>query len=196
MVPGLADSADGGRVPADRNAGFAAAFADVATTLHAWAHLRIRGELRTRLEPDDLVQEIAVRACRQAADYDPARGTFRQWLFGFANRVWLEVLRELGRDPMGARLRQGGDSQLPGLADSVTAISQRAARDELHRAALARLHELPDDDRRLLAAVGIEGMSHAEAATLFGIGEDTCRKRWQRLRERLQDDEQLRRLLA
>ncbi|MBK8096027.1 MAG: hypothetical protein IPK26_02915 [Planctomycetes bacterium] len=104
MVPGPADSS-GGRVSADRNAGFAAAFADAAGALHAWAHLRVRGELRARLEPDDLVQEIAVRACRQAADYDPARGTFRQWLFGFANRVWLETLRELGRDPLGARRR-------------------------------------------------------------------------------------------
>ncbi|MBK8096026.1 MAG: hypothetical protein IPK26_02910 [Planctomycetes bacterium] len=78
----------------------------------------------------------------------------------------------------------------------MTAISQRAARDEVHREAMARLQQLPEDERRLLACIGIEGMSHAETATLLGIAEDACRKRWQRLRERLQNDEQLRRLLA
>ena len=70
--------------PQSPSAQFARDFAELAPALHAWAYLRVRGALRQRLDPDDLVQEIAVRACLRAADYDSQRGTFRQWIFGFA----------------------------------------------------------------------------------------------------------------
>lgn len=176
--------------------GFAAAFDQVAPALLAWAHCRVRGPLRQRLEPEDLVQEVGMRACLRRSDFDPARGNFRQWLFGFASRVWLETLRELGRDPLGPRHRQGGDSTLPAVADSVTNISRRVANDEVLRACRSRLDELGDDDRRLLLAVGLEGLGHAEAGSLLGIAEDSCRKRWQRLRERLQSDTVLLALLS
>lgn len=171
---------------------FAENFAALAPTLFAWASCRIGRELRQRIDLEDLVQEVGLRACQRAADYDPARGTFRQWLFGFAHRVWLETLRELGRDPLGPRLRLGGDSTLPMVMDSVTTISRRVANDENARACRDRIDELDDDDRHLLVALGIEGLSHGEAAQLLGIAEDSCRKRWQRLRERLRGDPVLR----
>ncbi len=173
---------------------FAAEFAEAAPALHAWAHLRARGAIRQRLDPDDLVQEIAVRACLRAADFDPALGPFRRWIFGFAHRVWLEALRELAKDPLAARRRQGGDSQLPGIADSVTAISQRIATDESLRATVHRLELLPDEDRGLLVCIGLEGLSHSEAGRVLGIAEEASRKRWQRLRERLLADGDLQRL--
>lgn len=182
--------------PAEPDAAAAARFADdfagVAPLLGAWAACRVRGELRRRLEIEDLVQEIGLRAWLRIADFDPQRGTFRQWLFGFANRIWLETLREIGRDPLGGRLRRGGDSQLPAIADTVTTISRRVASDEQQRACRDRLDALDEADRGLLVAVGMEGLTHAEAAQLLGIGEDASRKRWQRLRERLRDDHVLR----
>ncbi|MEZ5964500.1 MAG: sigma-70 family RNA polymerase sigma factor [Planctomycetota bacterium] len=171
---------------------FAARFAADAPALVAWATCRIGRELRARIDVEDLVQEVGMRACLRAEAFDPRRGTFRQWLLGFANRVWLETLRELGRDPLGPRRRRGGDSQLPGVPNSVTTISRRAANDEAARACRARIDALDEPDRRLLVAVGIEGLSHVEAALLLGIGEDASRKRWQRLRERLRDDPILR----
>jgi RNA polymerase sigma factor (sigma-70 family) len=171
---------------------FATEFAATAPALFAWASCRIGRELRQRIDVEDLVQEVGVRACVRAAEFDPQRGTFRQWLLGFANRVWLETLRELGRDPLGPRHRSGGDSRLPAVMDTVTTISRRVANDEAARACRARIDELDDGERRLLVAVGIEGLSHAEAAQLLGIGEDTSRKRWQRLRDRLRDDPVLR----
>ena len=175
---------------------FAAAFAAAAPALLAWAHCRVRGPLRHRLDAEDLVQEVGMRACVRRLDFDPARGSFRQWLFGFANRVWLETLRELGRDPLGGRQRRGGDSALPGVPDPVTTISRAVANDEALRACRVRLDELGDEDRQLLLGLGLEGLSHEEVAQLLGIGADACRKRWQRLRERLQADPVLRGLLS
>ena len=176
----------------DARARFATQFAQTAPLLFAWAGCRIGRELRQRIDPEDLVQEVGVRACQRAADYDPGRGTFRQWLLGFANRVWLETLRELGRDPLGPRRRLGGDSRLPSVLDSVTTISRRVANDESARTCRARIDELDVEDRKLLVALGIEGLTHGEAGALLGIGEDACRKRWQRLRDRLQGDPLLR----
>ncbi len=167
---------------------FAAAFADAAPALLAWASLRVRGPLRRRIEPEDLVQEVAMRAAQRFADYDPARGPFRAWLLGFAHRIWLETLRELARDPLGAVRRTGGDSRLPGLADTITAISQAAMRSEGMAACLRRIEQLPPDEQTLLTCLGIEGLSHQETAALLGIGADACRKRWQRLREDLRQD--------
>jgi RNA polymerase sigma factor (sigma-70 family) len=171
---------------------FAAEFTAAAPALHAWATCRVGRELRSRIDVDDLVQEVGMRACVRAADFDPTKGIFRQWLFGFANRVWLETLRELGRDPLGPRRRLGGDSRLPAVADTVTTISRRLAKDEAALACRTRIDALDDDDRRLLVAVGLEGLSHVEAASLLGITEETSRKRWQRLRERLRGDPLLR----
>lgn len=172
---------------------FAARFHDAAPVLLAWAHCRVRGQLRLRLDVEDLVQEIGMRACVRRGDYDAARGTFVQWLLGFANRVWLETLRALGRDPAGPLRRSGGDSVLPGVMDTVTTVTRRAARDEAAIACRDRLDTLDEPDRMLLLAVGIEGLGHAEAAAALGIGEDACRKRWQRLRAVLQGDPILRR---
>lgn len=175
---------------------FAASFHAAAPALFAWAHCRVRGPLRARLEVEDLVQEIGVRACVRRADFDPARGTFRQWLLGFANRVWLETLRAIGRDPLSPARRLGGDSTLPRVVDTVTTVTRRAARDEAALACRDRLDRLGDDDRMLLLAIGIEDLGHAEAAAMLGVTEETCRKRWQRLRAELQGDPVLQRFAA
>lgn len=178
------------------SSGVAALFVEVAPALVLWANLRVRGELRQRIDPQDLVQEVALRVCTRAADFDPARGSFRGWVFGIASRVWLELLRELARDPVGPRRRIGGDTAVHGIADTVTSISQRAAADEQVRACLSRLALLEHDDQQLLTYVGIESLSHIETARLLGIEPDACRKRWQRLRDRLREDALLQRLLA
>lgn len=172
----------------DPSASFLDALAESAPRLYAWAHVRIRGDLRRWLEPADLVQEVAVRACVRQASYDPTRGSFRSWLFGFANRVWLETLRELARAPIGARRRPGGDSALGAILESVTSMTQRVARQESLQTAMRRLDTLDDDDRQLASLIGLEGLSHVEAAAVIGIAADACRKRWQRLRERLQSE--------
>lgn len=175
-------------VAATAAADFATRFEQVAPALLAWAHLRVRPGLRASIEPEDLVQEVGCRAFARAQDFDPARATFRQWLFGFANRVLLEALRELGKRPGAALRRTGGDTVLGEVAAQVTTISRRVARDDSLRRFLLRLGELPAEDHSLLVHHGLEGLAFAEVGKLLGIEEATARKRWQRLGERLRAD--------
>jgi RNA polymerase sigma-70 factor (ECF subfamily) len=165
---------------------FADEFERAAPALLAWAHLRVRPGLRKGLDPEDLVQEVGCRAFVRYGDFDPARATFRAWLFGFANRVLLEALRELGKGrPVRA---EAADPSLSQVADSITAVSRRVARAETFRLFLQQVDGLDQEDRTLLVQIGIEGNSHAEVAAVLGIGEDAARKRWQRLRDRLRAD--------
>lgn len=172
---------------ASRSARFAAAFAGAVPALLAWARLRLRPELRALLEPEDIVQEVGCRAFAAFDEFESARGSFRQWLFGFGTRVLLEALRQAGR---GRFCRVDGEPEA-GITDAiaqVTTITQRVARDEVVRMFLARLDELDAADRSLLLHRGLEGMAHADLAQLLGVGDDVLRKRWSRLCERLRSD--------
>lgn len=182
--------------PARAQDTFVREFEAAGPALLAWARLRIRPELRARLEPDDLVQEVGCRAWAQIDRFDPALGSFRRWLFGFANRVLLEALRDLGRarpDGAAPRTQPAGVSE---IAASVTSVTRKVAREEVVRLFLSRIDALEGEDRDLLLHRGLEGLSHPETATLLGIGEDAVRKRWQRLCERMRDDPVFRSLVA
>lgn len=175
---------------ADHDA-FANDFAAAGPALLAWARLRVRPELRALLDPEDLVQEVGCRALTNLASFDPARASFRQWLFGIANRVLLEALRELGRHPVRRSAPVADGSNTGGFSDvaaAVTTITRKVARDELIARFLVQVDALEDGDRALLLHHGLEELPHGQVAGLLGIGEDTVRKRWQRLRDRLRGD--------
>lgn len=164
-------------------------FEAAGPALLAWARLRLRPELRTAFEPEDLIQEVGCRALAGAASYDPQRASFRQWLFGIANRVLLEALRDLARTPSRApRLAVTDRSGLTDAVAAITSVTSRVARDEVVRAFLERADRLEPEDRLLLLHRGVEQRPHPQVAELLGVAEDTVRKRWQRLCERMRED--------
>ena len=152
--------------------------------LHAWARLRIPRGLRGRVEPEDVVQEVWCRALARITHFDPARRSFRAWIFGVAKNVVLEAIRS----PL---LGAGGTSAvraLAGVPDRVTGVSRRVARDEALQRFHERIERLEDADRRLLIHCGFEDLTCAEAAERLGISRDAAIKRWQRLRARLTEE--------
>jgi RNA polymerase sigma factor (sigma-70 family) len=163
-------------------------FEQAAPALLAWARLRLRPELRRVLEPEDLIQEVGCRALQRLASYEPAKATLRQWLFGFANLVLMEALRDLARLPANG-IRTGRDRS-DGFepAAKVTSVTGKVARNESVRLFLERIEQLDPDDRQLLMHRGLEQLPHPQVAELLAISEDSVRKRWQRLCERMRDD--------
>ncbi|MBI5435172.1 MAG: sigma-70 family RNA polymerase sigma factor [Planctomycetes bacterium] len=155
----------------------------VAPAIYGWATMRIPPNLRARLDPEDLLQEVLCRMMLSSSGFDPALGSFRSWAFGFARRVLHEALRRCAREgAAGPRLSLTDAAQLPAEATSLT---RRIAKDEMLRIFSARVGELDDGDRRLLLLRGLEGLDHLAIARELGVSSTAVAKRWQRLRERL-----------
>lgn len=162
---------------------FAELHARIAPALFGWTYLRVPPALRGRLEPADVVQEVLCRVIARRAEFDPARGSFRAWVFGFARVVLHEGLRALARD--GRSRAEFGHTDLGAVPEDVTSLTQRLARDESLRAFAERAAALEPEDRRLLLLRGLEGLEHDAIGQELGISGPAAAKRWQRLRERL-----------
>jgi RNA polymerase sigma-70 factor (ECF subfamily) len=167
---------------------FMSQYHDAAPALHVWATVRIGAEMRAFCEVADLLQEVWCRAYAIRERFDPGRTEFRPWIFRIAKNVLLEVLRHARRTAGVARPCDGHTSRvlrLEGVADEVTSITRRLARDDALRTFHQRLQGLPAEDRDLVLYLGLEGMTAADAATQLGLSYETVKKRWQRLRARL-----------
>jgi RNA polymerase sigma-70 factor (ECF subfamily) len=160
----------------------------VAPAVYSWASLHLRPALRARLDPEDVTQEVACRAWAGFATWNEAQGPFRGWIFGIARNVLREALRRLASEPAarGASLLTTG--HLAALPDTATGVTRAVARDEGLRRFLGRVDALPDDERQLLLFRGLEGLTHAEVATLLSASPDAVAKRWQRLCDRLRNE--------
>ncbi len=164
---------------------FARLYAPIAPALHAWSRLQVRGVLSSVIDADDLVQEACVQAYRSFPTFDPERAPFRSWLFGVAHNVVQMLLRTTARRHARGDQAEPLASRAHRVPDEATTISRRVARDEGLATFVRRLEELDDDERRLLMYRGLEGLSHRDVGRLLDVPEETAKKRWLRLRERL-----------
>jgi RNA polymerase sigma-70 factor (ECF subfamily) len=183
--------------PAEREA-FDREVEAVAPALFTWAEVRLRGELRSQLDPQDLVQEVWCRAWRKRDSFDAASTSFRYWIFRIAKNVLLEGLRRM-RDAGFAAGKPGSTTRLfalQELTDSATGVTRRVARDEGLKLFAEWLAGLDEEDQSLILHCGLEGMGRAEAAVRLQLGQEALAKRWQRLLRRLEEQKLPRQLLA
>lgn len=164
-------------------------FERVTPALQAWLTLRAP---RRRVDPQDLLQEVWLRALQGFAAYDPAR-SFRAWILGIAKNV---LLQSLARPA--ARSLDGASSTSSGFAvpDQATSLSRRFSRDEALELFLARVERMEPDERALLVYCGLEEYSAPQAARRLGLNAEATAKRWQTLRARLRDDPAMNRVAA
>lgn len=165
---------------------FGELYARVVPALHAWARLRIPVSLERVVSPEDVVQEVWVRAMHKFGDYDASRGRFRQWIFGFAQRVLLEAIKH------GLRVKDPSDPNrsafdLAKVPAEATTISRATARDEALATWIDDLRHLDPEERDLIRMRGLEGMSHEAVGRELGITAATARKKWQRVRRLLEE---------
>lgn len=170
--------------PAARAIDLDALYVEHAASIYAWACLRTAGSLRQWVTPEDLTQEVWVRAARALPTRD-RDGPLRAWLFTIGKHVLYEVRRAAERERSEGR---GGTTRLLSLEQvpaEITSLTQRLVRDDALRGFLVQAEQLDEDDRMLLIHVGMEGMPQTEAAARLGMDYEVLAKRWQRLRERL-----------
>lgn len=174
--------------PADiPTSSFTELYGEAAPALFTWAHVRLQAPLRAQLDPEDVLQEVCCRAYDRFESFDASLGSFRSWVFGIANNVLREALLSLRHLPKAEPARAEW-SHLPwdDLPDDATSISRRVVRSESIAAFVARLDGLTEEEKKLLIYRGLEGLRHAEIASLLGLSVDAAEKRWQRLLQKFQ----------
>lgn len=145
--------------------------------------------LRDRDDAEDVVEEVFWQAWRQAARYEPERGSAASWLLSIARTRALDGLR--------SRLRRravplGDDSgetvaAAPPRATGGPVVEVESAERRTH--VLAALAELPTEQREALELAYYEGLSQTEIADRTGQPLGTVKTRTRlalrKLRERL-----------
>ena len=135
---------------------------------------------RRSTSPDDAADAMAetfTTAWRKVSEI-PAGDEARLWLYGVARRVLANQRRgESRRSALANRLR----GELAVLESSRAEEPGDSSAADL-REAFSRLSE---EDRELLALIGWEGLSPAEAATVLGSSRGAVRIRLHRARKRL-----------
>lgn len=169
------------RLRAGQAESFRELYEHLAPSLWAWARIRLSPDKAVALEPEDVLQEVWLRAIEALPDFDPERASFRAWIFGIAKNVAYEAAR---RHPSSA----SASAALAEWPELVTSIRSRLARDESVQMLVDHVASLDPVDRMLLVHCGLEDLPCGQAAVRLGISADAATKRWQRLRARLRQD--------
>ena len=136
---------------------------------------------RNRADAEDLVQESLLRAYRAIDSFD-----------GRYPRAWLlTILRNTERN----RHRRRRPSLLSdpeiveerGPATEADAVERRAEDREFDEAVTAALEELPENFRRVVELVDVDGLTYQEAADVLEVPLGTVMSRLHRARRRIRD---------
>lgn len=130
----------------------------------------------------DFVANVFLEVLRSAGSYDPRRGDAVAWLYGLAGNV-AAGMRRRQRRSTDAEHRLAGRSLLD--ADDYARVEERIDAASALRRAYEAMQQLPDQDRRLLELVAVDGLSTGEAANAPGITAVATRVRLVRARARL-----------
>lgn len=146
--------------------------------------LRVAQKLtRDRAEAEDLVQDTLLRAFRSIERFD---GRYpRAWLLTILRNTNINRHRrkrpELLDDPDRTMATEADTST---TGESPEGLVVGATFDAVVEDALA---QLPDDFRRTIELVDIEGLTYAEAAEVLGVPIGTIMSRVHRARHRIRD---------
>lgn len=115
---------------------------------------------------EELLQDVFVRAYREARQYDAARGTPFVWLATIARRMAYDWLRKKRRRPQFVDIKK----EHPGQdADTFLAEDEKEAAQQLEaRLVLEHLQHLSDDQGKALELAFLHGHTHTEISELMG----------------------------
>ncbi len=155
--------------------------------------------LRTRLDPDDILQESYLNAAQRLPHLAENRGmSFLVWLRAIVRQTFLDVYRR----HFGARQRDarrdvplaGGEkpfatstSLVLQLMGSLTSPSQAAMRAELHGKLEEAIERMDALDREVLALRHFEELTNTETAEVLGIQQKAASMRYMRALGRLKE---------
>ena len=116
-----------------------------------------------------------MRVIGAAAGYEPT-AKFSTWLFRIARNRLVDHWRKLGREPVDP-LEAADDGVFDPPASDVETPHSRAEQQELGRALLAALNELPEAQRDAFLLAEEGGLTLEEIAAVAGVGRETIKSR-------------------
>jgi RNA polymerase sigma-70 factor, ECF subfamily len=128
--------------------------------------------LRRRDLAEDVVQEAFIRIWRNAASFDPARGTAITWMATIVRNLAIDVKRSPAAEP-------ADDAELAVIPfNGRNALEELEANDN-HRRLRDAMKALDPMKRKLVVAAYINGESREELSARFGAPVNTI-KTWLR----------------
>jgi RNA polymerase sigma-70 factor (ECF subfamily) len=169
--------------------------------LKLMARLQVNQQLRGRVSPSDVVQDVFLRAQQRFGEF---RGTTEGELLAWLRRILASRLVSLVRHHLADRRDARLEEQLHSAVEHSSAALMRnftAGSDSPSRNAIRReqsvllaeaLDELPADYREVIVLRHLEGKTFAEIATLMSRSVPSIKSIWTRavskLRVRLSED--------
>jgi len=130
----------------------------------------------SRAEAEEVTQEVFWMLWKQAARFDPARGSLASWLFTMTRNRALDVVR--ARGSAGGALARAARAQTDDPPPGRVGTPERTAADtERARAVRRALDELPAPQREALEMAYFGGLSHSEIAARTGDPLGTVKSR-------------------
>ena len=131
---------------------------------------------------EDVTQEVFMALTRDAASYDPARGSLSAYLYGIARN---HVLRCLRRDRLYVPIAGESDDaeetvpeQLIAVDDPLGDLTRSETIESVRQAVLA----LPPRYREVVVLCDLQEMSYVDASDVLGCALGTVRSRLHRAR--------------
>lgn len=157
-----------------------------ALALHdRWLRTIVYSRLRDREAVDEVMQEVALAAVRQASPLsDPSK--IAPWLYRLAVRLVLQYRRRLGRQ----------QKLFDRYADEIESAGHRAESDPLnwllaserHQLVRIAVERLPHLDAEVLLLKYTESWSYNEIAEHIGVSHSAVESRLHRARRRLREE--------
>ena len=150
MTASLAD-----RVRQHDPAALAAFLEDRRPALLAFIERRLGSALRGKLEPQDVLQELAVKSLRELPNTDLSTRDPFGWLCHLAEQCIVDGHRHFAADkraaakevPGNVRIGDGSQDLVALLAAGLTSPSMAAVRDERQQRLIDVIAEFPDEHR-------------------------------------------------
>lgn len=162
--------------------------------LRAQARYRLGPRLARHVDPDDLVQDVWVRALPKLTGLTPREGRLTPVVLKFLSVTLLRRLKDLmqkhvvGKPQPLSQAATGDATRSDAAADLAidrTGVVTLALRRERASELAAAIDGLDDKDRAIVVLRAIEQRSNAEAALLLDLPADTASARYRRALDKL-----------
>lgn len=137
--------------------------------------------LHSRVEAEDVLQEVFLQIWQRAANFDETRGRGFTWMVTLARSRAIDRLRSL------QSRQRADDTALRDTPESVGDASDDAYHAEQREIVSAALAEIPEEQRRALLLAYFEGLTQSEIAARLGQPLGTVKTRMRSGMSKLRD---------